>query len=802
MRKIMFAACVCALALTVVGCRDFTPDLHDTYIITFHHGTNPTTGEDDPPTTLQTDIRGRLPRIPSYASPRPGFRFEGWFIVGGNEQVTLQTIFHRDTDVYARWIPLHPRQPGPLEQALLDLRGTTQQNITISLTAEQVGIERIMPQTLSFGGQEIHITLDGYNPNGDDHRLRLANAGAMFTVGDGVTLTLQNIMLEGFVETIGGRSLHNTESLILVKDGGTLIIEDGATIARNWNRNIITRRGGGISILTGGEATMNGGLIEENRAGVSGAGGFLGFGGGVFVDGGKFTMNGGVIERNWAFIGIGGGVYVNRAGLFVKNDGQIRNNAANRGGGVGVGGHRYKLRGDCGVIDCVFCAADNSSRSIAHYSVFEMVDGRIFDNFGVEGGGVDVHNLARFYMRGGAIDYNDAFFGAGILNFLAHVNIDGGTISRSMAWMGSGIFNMGTLSLHSGFIQGNYVDLMGGGVFNDRWLGDFTMFGGTIQGNQTEGFTSSLGGGVFNAGGFIMHGGTITGNSAVRGSHNLYNGPPTSSQFHRNRAAGLTIITGGNITAETGGGREPGGVLVGNYQGGLGTGAGVFRGLQGFYSTMLPPLGSGFIPGDTACGSAPLFWVPQPADPARPWRGISVGRPIMGHSVLDENNLFQIHMGSIVDCTHPLCINISGSVNDHPAHLHLATEQPYGWLLGMGIWGDNARLADGIHHGVNMTTPPGPFSSVLPPGGPSPAVVPDGASASTPPAAFIAPTDSNLSSSMYFSIFDQHGNIINPEFAGYPSSVLDRLRSFFGDDLLAARHSMDSVMNPWPLGGR
>jgi hypothetical protein len=155
--------------------------------------------------------------------------------------------------------------------------------------------ETIAPQSLSYGGKNVSITLNG----GTSERwVFLSSNGSLFTVGSGVTLTLDNNII------LQGRS-GNMASLVYVDHGGTFTM-NGGTISGNTAFN-----GGGVNV-NGSDGTfiMNGGTISGNTAP---------FGGGVYV-GAMFTMNGGAISGNTASYN-GGGVFVGSEGTFIKQSG-------------------------------------------------------------------------------------------------------------------------------------------------------------------------------------------------------------------------------------------------------------------------------------------------------------------------------------------------------------------------------------------------------------------------------------------------------------------------------------------------
>jgi hypothetical protein len=152
--------------------------------------------------------------------------------------------------------------------------------------------------------------------------LKIESPGTLLTVGGGVTLTLQNITLEGTT---------NHAPLVTVQPGGRLILGTGVTLTGNHSSGNI----GGVWI-NGGELVLdNGAAIQNMSAGSTSSGG------GVRVDlNGKFTMNGGIVGSNVvSATNSGGGVYVNRRGIVSMSGGSIESNRADgdlSGGGVYV----------------------------------------------------------------------------------------------------------------------------------------------------------------------------------------------------------------------------------------------------------------------------------------------------------------------------------------------------------------------------------------------------------------------------------------------------------------------------------
>jgi uncharacterized repeat protein (TIGR02543 family) len=272
----------------------------------------------------------------------------------------------------------------------------------------------------------VDLTIKGI---GRERTIKLSTNGSLFTVGSGVTLTLDDrITLQGHKE--------NYNSLVKVENGGILIMNEGAKITGNTITVLDSGTGGGGVYVNGGKFTMDGGEISnnathsDNDSNVSG--------GGVYVNGGEFTMNNGTISMNTITCGVnaggstkGGGVYIG-SGTFIMEGGKIYENIAgpydsDSGGGVYVGG-----------------------------GTFTMKDGEISGNKTLYGGGVSVGG-GTFTMEDGEISGNEAGYGGGVFVSEGTFIIDGGTISGNTASYGSG--------------GGVYV---GGGTF--------TKTGGTIYG--------------------------------------------------------------------------------------------------------------------------------------------------------------------------------------------------------------------------------------------------------------------------------------------------------------------------------
>jgi hypothetical protein len=131
--------------------------------------------------------------------------------------------------------------------------------------------ESLVPHTLSCNGRNnVMVRVKGM---GAAPLISLWASGSMFTVNSGLTLTLENISLQG-------RS-GNEAALLTVASGGVLVMDTGATLTGNANAS---GNGGGVS--NEGKFIMHGGEISGNTS--------SGNGGGVYTKG-TFQMTGGVI---------------------------------------------------------------------------------------------------------------------------------------------------------------------------------------------------------------------------------------------------------------------------------------------------------------------------------------------------------------------------------------------------------------------------------------------------------------------------------------------------------------------------
>ena len=375
---------------------------------------------------------------------------------------------------------------------------------------DEPGAYKLLVTETQLSDSRSHTTLEipaGYDilltgETGEKILTSQAN-GSLFTVKDGATLTISNLILDG----------NGRPHLIQVEKGGTLILEEGAVLQNCGSSAIVND---GTLTMYGGTITRNDTLQKEMRRG---NGGVLNREGATFtMYGGSITCNGDVDDGEGAEqdaasdAGYAGGV--TNLGTFIMNGGEITGNQV---------------------------APSPSGKAAAG-----VYNGGIFEMSGSAKVAQNVSVLASDV--GGVYNAKDATF---------TLTEDAQIIGNRAMQSGGGVYNAGTFKMDGGVISGHTVTQFGGGVYNAEGA-TFTLSGGTIQNNTAYDGTGSstaintnTGGGVYNAGTFEMKGGTIYSNRAGKGG-GIHSGNPLTGS-----PAATFTMTGGTIdnnTAEANGG--------------------------------------------------------------------------------------------------------------------------------------------------------------------------------------------------------------------------------------------------------
>ena len=219
--------------------------------------------------------------------------------------------------------------------------------------------------------------------------------------------------------------------------------------------------GGGIFNDSSSSVVVNSGNISKNGTSTTG------IGGGLFNQG-TLDITGGSVDNNFGGK-MGGGILVNAA-TTISGTATISENSATDGAGVYIFQNKLTMNGG------------SVSSNIA-----DQTGGGIYVNPGPD-------------TDKGIFEFND------------------GTISQNLAIQGAGVADLGVMNMAGGTISQNQADgaagaACGGGLLvNSVQTAPFTMTGGSIEGNSSEGSGGGLY--IFN-GECSMSNGTISGNTAA-----------------------------------------------------------------------------------------------------------------------------------------------------------------------------------------------------------------------------------------------------------------------------------------------
>ena len=232
-----------------------------------------------------------------------------------------------------------------------------------------------------------------------------AYTGAVFTVKEGNTLTLEDVVVDGGAVWTGeinevlqrgtvNTGVIATGALVVTEINAHIVLNDGAILQNNDGANAVNlgTRVGATLTINGGEIINNhsaagaiwgGGAITLNSGKVNGNHG--GFGGAIRVVtnvGTVLTMNGGEMNHNLSD-GVGGAIWAGASksnNVYVLNGGEMAYNYSPVGGGAIYAGYYETVK-----IGGTFKMHDNSAplagaiRFHDHAS-FVMTGGEIYDN--------------------------------------------------------------------------------------------------------------------------------------------------------------------------------------------------------------------------------------------------------------------------------------------------------------------------------------------------------------------------------------------------------------------------------------
>jgi len=302
-------------------------------------------------------------------------------------------------------------------------------------------------------------------------------------------------VIDGFTIT-GGRAAQGSNH-----GGGVRIIESNAVIRNNHiYSNTAYLLGGGVGWLGDGQLRMINNVIRTNTISATAALGFdhIAWGGGVYASGGGLlSMDGDLIERNRALdpddaSSLGGGIY-QQDGQTVLNNLTVLDNEAVAGGGILV------------------------------TNDLEMNDSTVAENQAEFGGGVYLYypnTNSRGVVRSTVLHGNHATRGGGLFQFAGSVDVEnsaiisnvvdelegGGlytayglatdvltvtrsTVTGNRAPIGAGVYSNMALHLATTTVRDNVASDFGGGLVTRRAA---TVVNSSIVANAAVGYGAAL----------------------------------------------------------------------------------------------------------------------------------------------------------------------------------------------------------------------------------------------------------------------------------------------------------------------
>jgi uncharacterized repeat protein (TIGR02543 family) len=201
-------------------------------------------------------IIGKSQNLRLNSFTRTGYVLDGWATSADGTAVydnrqsvrNLATTAGAVVKLYAVWQPV-TEVPGTGLAAKLDWlqsNAVSGEYYSIEVNAD----ENISPATLSYG-KYVRIILKG---TGTERIVSLSSDGALFTVGNGVTLTLDGNI------TLQGRDTNFNSSLVWINSGGTFTM-NGGEISGNT-----AARGGGVYVADDGTFQIITGTIYGSDA--------------------------------------------------------------------------------------------------------------------------------------------------------------------------------------------------------------------------------------------------------------------------------------------------------------------------------------------------------------------------------------------------------------------------------------------------------------------------------------------------------------------------------------------------------
>lgn len=362
------------------------------------------------------------------------------------------------------------------------------------------------PVTINLSVQKImnlaNVTIDG----GGLVTLNGALGARHFFVGNGVTLTLQNITLRNGDPLAGGGALEISSATAVLQ---------AVELSNNYAETV-----GGAIYCYDGTLTINDSLLSNNSAGDNG--------GALYNDGCTVTISNSTLSGNTVSKS-GGAIYNATLGNLTVNNSMVENNEALDGGGV------YTESGSSANFDFVTFKLNTAGYggALENSGTLTLDDSQLTQNSVTGSGGGLWNFIGSATLNRVTISQNTAHEGGGLNTYGGSVQVTDANITNNTATgtHGGGLYHGGgTAFLTNVTISGNQAvnaAANGGGIYQAS-DDNLTLTNVTLNNNHA----GSLGGGLYHYSRYaILTNVTIANNTAGAAGPAIYEDSPMTPSF-------------------------------------------------------------------------------------------------------------------------------------------------------------------------------------------------------------------------------------------------------------------------------
>ncbi len=420
-----------------------------------------------------------------------------------------------------------------------------------------------------------------------------------FFVGNGMTLTLQNITLRDGDSLVGGGAIEASTATVIL---------DSVQFLNNYS----SIQGGAIYCYDG-IVTASNTLFNGNESSTGGA---------IFNDGCNITINGSTFQNNKAAAS-GGAIYNSMLGVLQINNSQFTGNQSLDGGGI------FNAGGATGTLNAVTMSSNSGGHGGGVENIGTItINDSLIDSNTVTGSGGGIWNTGgSVNLTRTTVSNNRAYEGAGINSYGINLQITNANVVNNITTgtHGGGVYiNSGTAYITNATISGNQavgVAADGGGVYHNS-NDNLTLTNVTLASNQA----GARGGGLYHYGNYaILTNVTIGNNTATMAGPAIYEDSPNTAvvQMKNSVVFGSAGNCDGNLFQSLGYNVSKGSCPSlnhatdqDNFAGDIAMGALAFNGGTFAMQTMLPLAGSPVIDAGDACSATDQRGIARPVGAA------------------------------------------------------------------------------------------------------------------------------------------------------------------------------------------